>query len=120
MSNINSQIKQKQAQITKLTSEIADLRQQAQAQDQVRLGNAPDAQQAARLRSQKFSYEVNFERRDGTSFSSNRRFTLPKEANQHGTRFSKKHRHAGFVVVQVSKKANAWINWTTGKTNPVV
>jgi hypothetical protein len=96
--------------------------------EEVETGNRPDAEQERRIATQRFSFEVHFERRKalkkgrspGEIGVSQRRFSSPKEANQHGTRFTKIQKHKGFYVVQVQKRANAWINWATGKTNPVI
>jgi hypothetical protein len=54
------------------------------------------------------------------TFLSVRRFCTEKEAQRHGRRFAKKHGHQKFEVVALKKRPNAWVNWKTGKTNPVI
>lgn len=95
----------------------------------VATGEVPAPAIAKLIKSQAFSFSVTFVRRKalkkakngkkGLSFTSDRRFATKKEADQHGKRFSKKHRHESYHAIKVSKKANSWINWETGKTNPV-
>jgi hypothetical protein len=121
MADIRQQRKALDAQIAALEKKRAHL-------DEVIEGDKPDAAQANRIKTQKFSFTVHFERRKALSkvrspglvAVSQRRFTTAQEANHHGKRFAKIHKHVGFFVVQVNKRANAWINLTTGKTNPVV
>lgn len=108
--------------------EVAPIQKQLAQLEEVESGDKPDAGQAARIKSQKFSYTVHFERRKnllkvrspGAVCVSERRFTSAKEATHHAKRFAKLHKHKSFTVVMVNKRANAWINWTTGKTNPVI
>jgi predicted nucleic acid-binding Zn-ribbon protein len=122
MANSKQQRKAIEAKISVLQKELEHL-------EDVDSGDKPDAEQANRIKNQAFSYTVHFERRKalkkvrnpGLVAKSQRRFTSPKEANHHGKRFTKIHKHAGYYVVLVEgKRANAWINWLTGKTNPVV
>lgn len=49
-----------------------------------------------------------------------RRFGSQKEALHHGKRFKRIEGHVAFYVIQVNAKPNAWVNWNTGKTNPVI
>lgn len=120
MSNIKSQRAALNKQLNFIQKQIADL-------DDVESGDKPSPKIARLIKHQSFSYRVSFERRKalrrvrspGSVCVSQRRFSSTKEANQHGKRFAKKHRHAAFWVERISRKANAWINWTTGKTNPV-
>ncbi len=121
----------------KTKAKIVSLRKQLQAAEkelqvcaQVEQGDVPAPAIASAIKSQRFSFGVLFKRRKalnkpknrkkGITFTSDRRFSSAKEANQHGRRFTVKHRHSGYQVVFFqSKKANAWINWKTGRTNPV-
>lgn len=110
------------AQLAKLNRDIAHL-------EEVESGDVPSAAIAKLIKNQTFSFSVVFVRRKaltkpangkkGLSFTSDRRFATAKEANQHGRRFAKKHGHESYHAIKVSKKANSWINWATGKTNPV-
>lgn len=52
--------------------------------------------------------------------TSERRFGSEKEAKIHGRRFTRIEGHRGFEVVVLKLKPNAWINWKTGKTNPLI
>jgi hypothetical protein len=101
------------SQAKRLERELAEL-------DEVATGEVPAPEIALAIRRQSFSYGIVFLRRKGDEKTSQRRFSSAREANQHGTRFTRIHRHRGFYIVRVSQRANAWINWTTGKTNPVV
>lgn len=113
-----------------LVKKLAAIDTQIAEVTQVESGDKPAPAIAALIKSQKFSFSVVFVRRKeltktkrtpkGLSFTSVRRFSTQKEATQHGRRFAKKHNHKSFHVIEVSKKANAWINWKTGKTNPVI
>lgn len=108
-----------------LRAQIAAAQRQLRDIEEVESGDKPSSQQAALIRSQPFSFGVSFLRRKAkkgvASFVSNRRFSSAQEAEQHGKRFTKKHKHESFLVVYITnKRANAWINWTTGKTNPAV
>ncbi len=95
---------------------------------EIESGERPTPSVAKLIKTQPFSYGVHFERRKvlkkvaspGAICVSVRRFTSRKEADQHGKRFAKKHSHRGYDVVRVNKRANAWINWETGKTNPAI
>jgi len=111
---------QLQAKLKALIKQQVDVEDQIAELDEVESGDRPSPEIAAAIRSQKFSYTVEFVRRNGTTKGSQRRFSSSKEAGQHGRRFAKKHRHSDYHVVKVAKRANAWINWTTGKTNPVI
>lgn len=126
MSNQN-----KQALIAKVRAhekEIAKLNGRIDGINQVEAGDRPAPDIAARIKSQRFSFTVEFTRKKelrkvkkkGLIFTSDRRFSSAKEANHHGSRFAKKHGHREFHVVKVGQRANAWINWKTGKTNPVI
>lgn len=97
-------------------------------QEAVDRGDIPSPEQQARIDEQQFSFGVHFERRKaikkgkspGVICVSTRYFSSRKEAEHHGKRFTKIHNHVGFDVVRVNKKANAWVNWKTGKTNPAI
>lgn len=111
-----------------IKAKIAELQRSLVEVAEVESGDRPSPEQARLIKSQLFSYGVHFERRKvlrkvkspGAICVSVRRFTSRKEADQHGKRFSKKHGHRGYDVVRTSKRANAWVNWKTGKTNPVL
>lgn len=125
MSNLN----QLRSQLKKLRSQAAAIEKEIANVELVETGDIPAPAIAKLIKSQRYSYSVVFVRRKelnkpkngkkGVSFTSDRRFATKKEAQQHGRRFSKKHKHRSFHVIEVSKKANSWINWKTGKTNPV-
>ncbi len=112
-----------------LASQLAAVEKSIAHLEEVDTGDVPSAAIAKLIKSQSFSFSVIFVRRKaltkpkngkkGLSFTSDRRFATAKEANQHGRRFAKKHGHESYHAVKVSKKANSWINWKTGKTNPV-
>lgn len=127
MCNIKKQKKALEAQEKALRKQIGDVQAQLAHCEDVAEGDKPDSGQASRIKSQKFSFTIIFERRKalkkvaqkGTQRISERRFTTTKEATHHAKRFAKLHKHKSFNVVMVNKRANAWINWTTGKTNPV-
>lgn len=123
--------KQENQLIQKLKSlkkQIEQVERQLDEVDQVNRGDRPSPNQAKLIQSQNFSFGVYFERRKalrkvrckGLINKSTRRFSSAKEANQHGKRFAKIHKHVGFTVVKLGQKANAWINWKTGKTNPAI
>jgi hypothetical protein len=90
-------------------------------------GDVPMPDQAKAMK-KPVSYGVHFTRNrvlrqvrsPGLVCKSVRRFSSMKEAVQHGKRFMKKHNHASYKIVKVAKRPNAWINWRTGKTNPVL
>lgn len=92
--------------------------------DAVARGDIPNAEQAELMKTQKFSFSVVFQRRKANKGKvikeSVRCFTTRQEADHHGERFTAKHNHVGWDVVRVNKKANAWVNWKTGKTNPAI
>lgn len=125
MSKTKSQL---QATQRRLEAELAAVKKQFQAVEKVETGEHPSPAQKKLIDSQDFSYGVHFLRRKalkkgkspGSVCVSQRRFSSLKEAKQHGVRFTKKHKHKSFSVTIVSKRANAWINWKTGKTNPVL
>ncbi len=104
----------------KLEAEIKTINAAIAKIDEVESGNVPAPEIAALIAKQKFSYGVEFVRKNGKVVVSQRRFSSSKEAKQHGTRFTAKHAHKDFAVVRINKRANAWINWKTGKTNPVI
>lgn len=96
---------------------------------------APSAAQARALKTQRTSFGVRYERRrylrkirganglissPGSSRTSDRRFATAKEATHHGKRFKRIERHVSFTVVKDFRRPNAWVNWKTGKTNPVI
>lgn len=122
---MDNKLRQEQAHINR---QIEALQKRYDHIDEVIEGDKPDDAQAARIKSQRYSYGVHFVRRKALRrvrspsavCKSLRRFTTPKEAAQHGKRFTRINRHKGFKVVKVSMRANAWINWVTGKTNPVI
>lgn len=51
---------------------------------------------------------------------STRTFRTPDQAGQHGARFSRLEKHAGFVVYLTKAPVNSWINESNGKTNPEI
>lgn len=116
------------AQIAKLQGEAQKLKAKHVLVKKVESGEHPSPAQAALIKSQPFSYGVHFLRAKvlkkvkspGAVMVSTRLFTTKKEAHQHGKRFSKIHGHKDYSVVLVNKRANAWVNWKTGKTNPVI
>jgi hypothetical protein len=124
-----SNIKDLKAKEKKILAELAKVQQNIKQVALVATGDVPAPAIAKLIKSQSFSYSVVFVRRKalnkpknkkkGLSFASDRRFATLKEAQQHGRRFVKKHKHESFHAIKVSKKANSWINWATGKTNPV-
>ncbi len=95
---------------------------------QVKSGDRPNPEQARKIKNQAYSFTVHFERRKtlrrvrspGAVCRSLRRFTSKEEAVQHGKRFTRIHNHKGYSVIRVNSRANAWINWRTGKTNPIL
>lgn len=111
-----------------IEAKIASLQRELTQVKDVESGDSPSPAQAALIKSQPYSYGVHFERKKvlrkvkspGAICVSVRRFTSRKEADQHGRRFAKKHGHKGYDVVRTNKRANAWVNWKTGKTNPVL
>lgn len=115
--DIDELIEEAQADIDDLTNEDAD-------DDLVETGEIPSPEQAKRMKAQVFSYSVTFVRRKArkgkTVLHSVRRFSSRKEAEHHGKRFTKKHNHSEFSVCIMQQKANAWVNWKTGKTNPAL
>jgi hypothetical protein len=121
--------KQLQAKAASLRAQLAKLDKEIKSNRLVLSGDVPAPAIAKLIKSQPFSFAVVFVRRKalnkpknkkkGVSFTSDRRFATMKEAAQHGRRFKVKHKHESFHAIKVSKKANSWINWSTGKTNPV-
>jgi hypothetical protein len=115
-------------ELTELISELDDARSDAADkllnQEEVDLGNIPSVAQRELMATQLFSYGVTFQRSKAVNgeviLTSTRTFTTEDEAIHHGERFSEKHGHAGFTVVPSNNKANAWVNWKTGKTNPAI
>lgn len=93
----------------------------------VKAGDKPSPEQV-KLFKQGFSFTVEFVRRKalrkvrspGGVCKSTRRFSSRKEALHHAGRFSRLHRHKSFEIKRVGKNPNAWVNWTSGKTNPVI
>ncbi len=53
-------------------------------------------------------------------FVSARRFGSVKEAITHGKRFKRIEGHAAYEVVVLKLSPNAWVNFKTGKTNPLI
>lgn len=51
---------------------------------------------------------------------SERRFATSKEANHHGKRFVEIEGHKSYSVFRSKDKVNAYVNWKTGKTNPLI
>lgn len=51
---------------------------------------------------------------------SDRRFATLKEANHHGKRFVEIENHKSYSVFRSNDKVNAYVNWKTGKTNPLI
>jgi hypothetical protein len=51
---------------------------------------------------------------------SKRRFKTEQEARHHGARFVRIEGHRGFYVTKTQDPVNAWVNVTTGKTNPEI
>lgn len=111
-----------------IAKQLNALSRQTQDIIDVHTGYKASPEQARKIASQKFSFTVHFVRREilrqvrspGKVCKSQRRFSSPKEAEQHGKRFKRIQRHLSYSVVRVAKRANAWINWRTGKTNPVL
>ena len=111
-----------------LEKELQNVERQLDELEDVKSGDRPSPEQAKLIKSQPYSFTVHFERSKvlrkvrspGSVCKSLRRFGTRKEAEQHGKRFTKLHRHKGYKVLKVSQRANAWINWRTGKTNPVL
>jgi hypothetical protein len=56
----------------------------------------------------------------GLRVTSTRRFKTPAEAFQHAKRFNRIEGHVGFTVTVQAGRPNAYINWRTGKTNPLI
>lgn len=56
----------------------------------------------------------------GTSRESERRFATTKEAHHHGKRFVEIENHKSYSVFKSNDKVNAYVNWKTGKTNPLI
>lgn len=116
------------AQLKALEKQQSALSRELDALDEEHAGDRPSPEQARLIKTQSFSFTVHFERAKslrkvrspGMVCRSLRRFGSRKEAEQHGKRFTKLHRHQGFQVVKVYQRANAWVNWRTGKTNPVL
>lgn len=113
------------AQRAKLQAELRGLDRKIKEHDEVDSGDRPAPAIAALIKSQGFSFGVAFIRRKANRRGeavkvSTRRFSSVKEANQHGKRFTRKHGHKDFLVTYVQARANAWVNWKTGKTNPVI
>jgi hypothetical protein len=52
--------------------------------------------------------------------TSARRFGTSKEAQHHGKRFKRIEKHQAFHVIFVEKGPNAFVNFATGKTNPLI
>lgn len=111
-----------------IKNEIAKLQAKLVKVDRIEQGDIPNEAQALLMNTQKFSFGVMFERRKelkkvdqpGILFESSRTFTSREEAEHHAKRFVKKHGHVGYDVFRTPKKANAWVNWNTGKTNPAI
>jgi hypothetical protein len=51
---------------------------------------------------------------------SQRRFATIKEANHHGQRFVEIENHKSYSVFTSKDKVNAYVNWRSGKTNPLI
>jgi len=126
--NLNQKKAQLKAKLKALEKQGFAVLKEIQVIEEVETGDRPSPAQAKLIASQAFSYGVHFERAKvlrkvrspGAICVSQRRFSSRKEAEQHGKRFARLHRHKGFDVVRVNKRANAWINWKTGKTNPTL
>lgn len=126
MENLSKKRAQLKAELKALEKKGFQVLKEIQVIEEVETGDRPSPAQQKLIAAQAFSYGVHFERRKslkevrspGAICVSQRRFSSRKEAEQHGKRFAKKHHHKGFDVVRVNKRANAWINWKTGKTNP--
>lgn len=52
--------------------------------------------------------------------TSPRLFSTSAEANHHGKRFARIEGHKAYWVTFVEKAPNAWVNFKTGKTNPLI
>ena len=126
--DIKQQEKALVAKMASITKQYDSLEVQLSKVLEIKTGDRPTPDIARLIKTQAFSYGVHFERRKvlrkvkspGAICVSQRRFATRKEALQHGKRFTKIQKHVGFDVVRTNKKANAWINWVTGKTNPVL
>ncbi len=116
------------AQLAKLGKAYAALEKQLDQVEQVETGDIPSPAQQKLIKSQAYSYGVTFIRRKalkkaaqkGELRTSQRRFSSRKEAEHHAKRFQKIHKHKDYSVCVVNKRANAWVNWKTGKTNPAL
>ncbi len=121
-------IKALKAQKKSLLARVAIVDHQIDNAVAVHAGDKPVPAIARKINNQKFSFGVKFTRKKvlrkvknpGLTFTSQRRFATKAEASTHGRRFQKKHGHKSFEVVRVNKRANAWVNPRTGKTNPVI
>lgn len=95
----------------------------------------PTEQQVRALRTRKTSFGVEFTRRKAITQTrqgekvrapgklvvvSVRRFGSEKEAKIHAKRFARLEKHREFRVVLLKLRPNAWVNFKTGKTNPVI
>lgn len=121
MSNLLKKEKALKSELKRIQSELAHIAE-------VKSGDRPAPEIERLIKSQSFSYGVRFTRskalkrspRPGIAFTSVRRFATRKEAEQHAKRFARKHGHKKAEIMRVNKRANAWVNWLTGKTNPVL
>ncbi len=126
--DIRKHITSLKAKYKTLAKQLALIRDQLDDASEIESGDKPSFEQARLIKSQPYSFGVHFERKKvlrkvkspGAVCRSVRRFTSKKEAIHHGKRFTKIHKHKGFTVIKVNKRANAWVNWLTGKTNPVL
>lgn len=127
MSNIAKQEALLRAKVKTLEKQLHGVRSQLEDVAMVKSGDKPSPDQSKRMKIAK-SFGVYFERRKalkkvrspGLVCKSLRRFGSRKEALQHGKRFTRIHKHKGFKIVVLNQRPNAWINWRTGKTNPVL
>jgi hypothetical protein len=127
MSNIARQESALKKRLVVLRKEMGKVEGELVQLQQVKSGDKPSPDQAKRMKVAR-SFGVHFQRRKalrkvkspGEVCKSVRRFGTREEANQHGKRFTRIHKHKGFKVIVLSQRPNAWINWRTGKTNPVL
>lgn len=128
MSNITNKEAQLKAKLKACRKCVDNAERELQVVNEIKSGDRPSPDQLKRIKTQDYSFTVYFQCRKalrqvrvkGLVNKSQRRFGSRKEAIQHGKRFTKIWKHKGYAVVKVAKRANAWINWRTGKTNPVI
>lgn len=127
MSDINQLHRNAKAKVKAAQKALDLARDVLETVEEIKSGDRPSFEQARAMKN-KVSYGVHFERANvlrevrspGAVCKSVRRFSSRKEAEHHAKRFKRIHGHKSFTIVRVAQRANAWINWSTGKTNPVL